>query len=621
MPKSRFITFLRFFRRRQGLIFRALFCWVIALFILSTDEKSSFDFRFQIRGEQATTSKLILVQIDAYDLSRSHPLMKKIKDYSSVPQLDLLGNADTVFWDRELWRELLQRILIGSPKKVGVSLFFDERIPKNSFTESDKKVFLDSRIVWSSLVGEFDQINNSVFASSDLSNIGDHDLKRDDDGIVRRLPPEVYGIPHLVERLVSADFPDSHYSAINYRTQGESFRSYSLTQVLDPLFPLAIFKDAYVIVGSKVGSDGKILTPLGIMSRTEIFAQIADNLIENRWIKKFNFGIYAGFLLLLLGFATFVITKYPQTVSLIVFIWLGTLWAALSAWFFDSFYIWVPAFTPFLLLILVWIVFIGYQATKIERQHFQLQQEQKALRELEQLKNNFVSLISHDLKTPLAKIEAISQRLIHHPETIGFRKDLDALKECSDELNHYIQSVLKLLRVESRDFRIHPESSDINELISEALQQVAPLAREKEISITHDLEPMFLAEFDPILIKEVIVNLLDNAIKYTPREGNVRVISRELNDQDLSFIEVSVEDSGEGISQQEVDQVWNKFVRGREQEMKTKGTGLGLYLVKYFVELHGGKVQMESEINRGTQVKFSLPLQIANPTQENEVKT
>jgi signal transduction histidine kinase len=265
-------------------------------------------------------------------------------------------------------------------------------------------------------------------------------------------------------------------------------------------------------------------------------------------------------------------------------------------------------------LLILWIVFIGYQATKIERQHFELQQEQKALRELEQLKNNFVSLISHDLKTPLAKIEAIAQRLLTHPKATEFRPDLDALTESSAELNHYIQSVLRLLRVESRDFRIHLESSEINEIIEEALLQVAPLARNKRIRLEKDLEPMFLAEFDPVLIKEVIVNLLDNAIKYTQPDGRVIILSKEISNGTESYIQVTVEDSGSGIPDHEVDNVWLKFVRGRDQEMKTKGTGLGLYLVKYFVELHRGRVAIESRMGIGTKVDFTLPLQLETPT-------
>lgn len=563
-------------------------------------------------------ARIILIQIDANDLSRAHPILKNLKDYQNLPRFDLIENSDAVFWDKALWKELLDRVLQGEPRKVAVSLTFDEKIQDSFLEESEKTTFRHPRVLWASMPDQFEELRKMAFGLPDRSNMGSIELRRDDDGVFRRIPVRNHHTPHLVELLVDKSFPGGGSLPLNFRSTSEAMSSYSLTQILDPLFPVALFQGAYIIIGTKIGKDSKLATPLGPMSRAEILAQMSDNLLQDRWIKKFPNLIYLLGLLILVLFATSIITRYPQPVSFVVFLWIGTLAAALSAWTFDTFYIWMPAITPLLTLIVLWIVFIGYQATKIERQHFELKQEQKALRELEQLKNNFVSLISHDLKTPLAKIEAISQRLLAHPRASEFRGDLDALNESSAELNHYIQSVLRLLRVESRDFRIHPESSDINEIIEEALLQVGPLARNKGIRLEKDLEPMFLAEFDPILIKEVVVNLLDNAIKYTQPEGRVRVVSKEVSTEVETFIEVTIEDSGSGIPSQEVESVWLKFVRGRDQELKTKGTGLGLYLVKYFVELHGGQVGIQSELGKGTKVHFTLPLQMALATVESE---
>ena len=590
------------------MLFRALFCWVLSLFILTTDESSSYDTRFKIRGSKEGDPRIILVQIDANDLSRVHPLLKNQRDYQNLPKFDLIENSDAIFWDKKLWKELLDRILEGRPRKIAVTLTFDEKIKDNFLSDKEKATFKNPRLLWAAVPDQFEELRKMAFGLQDRSNMGSIEIHRDDDGVFRRIPQRQHNSPHLAELLVDKKFPSSASLPINFRSFPEDMKSYSLTQVLDPAFSLTLFENAFVIVGTKVGKDSKLATPLGPMSRGEILSLMSDNLLNDRWIQKFPMFFYLLGLLILVLFATSIITRYPQTVSFIAFIWIGTLAAALSAWSFDTFYIWMPALTPLLTLLVLWIVFIGYQATKIERQHFELKQEQKALRELEQLKNNFVSLISHDLKTPLAKIEAIAQRLLTHPRATEFRTDLDALTESSAELNHYIQSVLRLLRVESRDFRIHLESSEINEIIEEALVQVAPLARNKRIRLEKDLEPMFLAEFDPVLIKEVVVNLLDNAIKYTEPDGRVLICSKEISDDIESYIQVTVQDSGVGIPIHEVDNVWLKFVRGRDQEMKTKGTGLGLYLVKYFVELHRGQVGIESRLGVGTQVSFTLPL-------------
>ena len=279
--------------------------------------------------------------------------------------------------------------------------------------------------------------------------------------------------------------------------------------------------------------------------------------------------------------------------------------AAFSAWTFDSFSVWIPIISPISLFIFIWLLFTAYQALRIEKAHMRLKQEQSYLAELEQLKNNFVSLISHDLKTPIAKIQAVLDRLLssgHVP--IEISEDLGSLKVYSEELNRYIQSILKVLRVESRDFRIIKETADINGVIENVVDRVRPLASEKNIQIEVLLEPMFLIEFDVTLMTEVFLNIIENSIKYTQAGGRIKIHSRE-TETDV-FVEIT--DNGEGISADDQENIWKKFVRGKAQDHKTKGTGLGLYLVKYFIELHGGKISLTSELKKGTTIFVSLPL-------------
>ena len=120
-----------------------------------------------------------------------------------------------------------------------------------------------------------------------------------------------------------------------------------------------------------------------------------------------------------------------------------------------------------------------YFVTQVETANSKLIQEQKYLAELEQLKNNFVSLISHDLKTPISKIQAIIDRQLIEKTQLG-TEDLLNLKNYSDELNRYIQSILKVLRVESRDFKINMQSADINEIIFHVSERLKPLALAKK---------------------------------------------------------------------------------------------------------------------------------------------
>jgi two-component system phosphate regulon sensor histidine kinase PhoR len=168
-------------------------------------------------------------------------------------------------------------------------------------------------------------------------------------------------------------------------------------------------------------------------------------------------------------------------------------------------------------------------------------------------------------------------------------------------------------KVEAKDFQIQKEVTDINEDIDRVMQRLQPLAREKGILIETNLEPMFSIEVDTTLIQEVIHNLIENAIKYTPpkdesgRGGRVTVSSQEKDDN----VVVVVEDTGPGIDPEDQKDIWQKFTRGRNQlsaGVEVKGTGLGLYLVKYFIELHGGHVFLESTLGKGTRVGFTIPI-------------
>ena len=306
----------------------------------------------------------------------------------------------------------------------------------------------------------------------------------------------------------------------------------------------------------------------------------------------------------------FIITSYPQAASLFFFAWLGTVWTAASIWTFDTFAVWIPVASAYALIVLIWITYIGYQALRIEKAHYKLQQEQSYLSELEQLKNNFVSLISHDLKTPIAKIQAVVDRLhlqnnLPASERPDTKDDLNNLKDYSEELNRYIQSILKLLRVESKEFKIHKETADLNGVIENVVDRLKPLAKAKNIDLQLNLEPMFLIEFDVTLMTEVILNLVENAIKYTAINGQVNIHTTET---DLDIL-VEVHDTGEGISTEDLEHVWKKFSRGKNQDLKTKGSGLGLYLAKYFIELHGGKISVKSELGKGTVFYIRLPIE------------
>jgi two-component system, OmpR family, phosphate regulon sensor histidine kinase PhoR len=188
------------------------------------------------------------------------------------------------------------------------------------------------------------------------------------------------------------------------------------------------------------------------------------------------------------------------------------------------------------------------------------------------------------------------------------KEGLSALRGESQELNRYIQSILQLSRLESTQVRLQREATDINALVEKVCHQLAPIIRDKNQKLDKELEPMFSIEVDGVLIQEVILNLIENASKYTPEKGEIRLHTQEVDDKVI----FSVHDNGPGISREDQERIFEKFYRGQAHQTQTKGTGLGLFLVKYFVELHGGNVFLESQSGAGTTVGFTLPVAQAN---------
>lgn len=598
---TRINLFTKLMVRRRGFWLRCLLCWVIGITALTSDEGNSYDQRFQLRGDQPTSPQIVLVTLKQSDLTAVYE--KRISAIGNVSELTDI--TDSFFWNKEIWLDLLKKILAQNPQSVGVTLYFGINVGDVKVSYQEELVFKDPRIVWSTSTNNFERLYEPLFTNDRHDNIASNDLRRDEDGVIRHIFSQSEVLPHLVEKITAKKFPHSRTGiSINYRGSSHVFTQYTLSEILNEEIPDQAFAGKIVLIGAETSSGPQYLTPAGPLSRAETLAHITDDLLGNKWIRQLHFGIYALMFLLLTFIAVFLITQYPQSVALVFMLWLALSIAALSAWVFDSFYIWIPAYSPSILLLATWIIFIGYQANRIERLNFHLQQEQKYLQELEQLKNNFVSLISHDLKTPIAKIQAIVDRLMIQQRSEELQEDLKSLRRSGDELNRYIQSILKVLRVESRDFKVNKEVADINEVIEEAIQQVRPLADEKNIRLQTELEPMFSVEFDITLIKEVLVNLIENAIKYTPRDGQIQIFSSETDES----IFVKVKDNGEGIRPEDLEKVWGKFTRGKDQDLKTKGSGLGLYLVKYFIELHGGKISLESKVGAGTTVSFTLPL-------------
>ncbi len=604
--------------RTKAFWLRAFVCWLVGAALLIYDEGTNFDLRLKVRGPVPTTGAVVLVDVNERDWATLNPETRNVLR----PLKEVIVPNDSYFWNAKAWEKLLSRVLSSQPKAVGVSFYFGENIRSPQAPITARTVFEDPRVVWAADVDNTSRMLLPLFASTYNSNVGLRNLRADDDGTVRRFNSSSVHVPHLAVRLATVAHPEltewaesrvGNASIINFHGDATtSFTVLNARDLIEGRTPTDAIAGKVVIIGNLSNTLEQIQTPLGRMSRSEAIANITENILQKETVARWPRALYLILLALMMVGAIKVIATYPQSVALVVFLLSGIVWISVSIWAFDVYQIWLPVFSPLVQLLTTCLVFLSYQLAINERRTWRLEQEQKYISEIEQLKTNFVSMMSHDLKTPIAKIQAICDRMLASSQDPAITQDLKSLRRSSDELHRYIQSILKVTKVEAKDFQIQKEVTDINENIERVIGRLAPLGREKHIRITTKLEPMFSIEVDTTLIEEVIHNLIENAIKYTPASaehpGLITVTSEEKDDN----VVVVIQDTGPGIDPEDQKEIWGKFTRGRVQQTATageiKGTGLGLYLVKYFVELHGGRVFLESAPGRGTRIGFTIPL-------------
>ena len=231
-------------------------------------------------------------------------------------------------------------------------------------------------------------------------------------------------------------------------------------------------------------------------------------------------------------------------------------------------------------------------------------------KQIQQMKNDFVSHVSHELKTPLASITAYSEMLADGEanDEQTRREFYSIIQNQAQRLNRLIEDILNTSRIESGLIKVNKELVSLTMLIEEQLQMIRGCAEEKNIKLIGQKPIIFDRVYvDRDMISQVIVNLLSNAVKYTPSGGSVKIETAV--DEAASLARVTVTDTGVGIPEDEIGRIFEKFYRVGANKKQAKGTGLGLNLVKQIVEkVHEGRVFVTSRVGVGSTFGFELPL-------------
>ena len=226
----------------------------------------------------------------------------------------------------------------------------------------------------------------------------------------------------------------------------------------------------------------------------------------------------------------------------------------------------------------------------------------------EKMRSEFISNVSHELKTPMVMLsgysEALLDDIVTDPKEV--KEMIAIIKDESDRMNKLVNELLIIARMDSDEVQYNIEEQDLKPLINKLIHRYEFDLKDKatRLIVETDDEP-FVFPFDADKLNQVLTNIIDNAIRYTKDEDTITI---SLNKSQDDTVEISIEDTGTGIKEENLQHIFDRFYKEDEARTRGKhGTGLGLYIVKNIIEKHGGSISVESEYGEGTKFIIKLP--------------
>ncbi|MBI4777424.1 CHASE2 domain-containing protein [Candidatus Desantisbacteria bacterium] len=601
-----------------------------------------YDLKFQLRGKTAVDKNIVIVAIDEQSL----------KDIGRWP------------WNRSCHTELINKLSRAGARTIALDVLLAE--PERRRPVDDKKLIqatkASSRVVYLVACNFIDKkpewLKPFPKLAQAAARLGHGELESPTDGVMRRvrmareikgerfyafgleIVRNYLGIGKIVEL-------ESSFALGNLRLPkrpmyinfvGSRYEQISYSRVLSGKFPSNYFKGKIVLVGATAkGMMDEKLTPFskGIptTSGIEIHANIVQTILEESYITLLNkFGIIVLILLLSLCTAILIqgLTRIRNEIMAITLMIANIAIVCFLAFYYLHLHL---PFIPFaMVMLLVTISIIFWKIFLVERkliekilEFFNVVQKKEdmaeqveaiaefteRLKELDQLKSDLMSMVAHDFRTPLTVIKGYTALMIDGDTgTINETQQefLKTIDESADRLLNLINDFLDVTKIESGSIEIKYIEFDLRELIVSVVKEFNEISRKKNISLQitdNRLQDRLLQiEADKDRIRQVLDNLISNAVKYTPENGHVFIEAGEAENKNIC---ISIRDTGIGIPVEEQKKVFDKFFRTNIGQQFSSGTGLGLSIVKNIIDKHNGSISVESELGKGSKFTLCLP--------------
>jgi len=603
-------------------------------------EAPLYDFRYRMSHKPVADERIALITIDDQTLNQINdvnplPLSYHLKaiekleeqqvkavgylmDFNKVQRIDQQGfEKDTA---QELYRSTVRMNAQGIPFLLGIPFDVNgevtapyplSQVPQAiAIVHRDGTTFGKDKVTRRGLISLNDRLGfemalaNKVYPNESIQN-----------------PPGTYASSEADAQYFLVQFHQNNNLVYDSNYETFPYARYSFVDLIEGKIPAGELKDKIVLVGTFQRDNPNDFTLLNASQNSQLFpkilvhANILDSILNKQGIKEVSFP-YLAVLSFLLSFAIIVASfrvRPSRLIQLSLISVIGTF--ALSLIIFQPFphlgAHWLPLGAPLISLTFSFYLMIPLRLYSEHRKRFALEKENKMLIEVEEMKTNFLQLVTHDLKTPIAKIQGLTESLKRSLADRLTGKDVELMNHiflANEDLNQFVNSILELSRIDNQGVRVQLQTKDINQLLEQVILKLRFVSQAKRIQINTDFEPLFAIKIDTDLISKVLSNLIDNAIKYSPEGTTVHIKTHEVGD----CVEISVRDEGIGMAENDLSHLFGRFYRIKnEATQKIKGSGLGLYLSKYFIEAHRGQISVTSTPGEGTEFKILLPLDLS----------